>query len=74
MGGCSTHHHIENNQDNKYQAKGKVIQNVSGDFRVNSFFATSYLVKIKDDALSYRAYSRGISSEWRKQTLTANDN
>ncbi len=50
MSGCSTNHH----------ADGKLIQNVSGDFRVGGFFGTSYTVKIKDNVLSYRTHSRGL--------------
>lgn len=63
LGGCSANHY----------ANGKQIQNVSDDFRVGGFFGTSYLVKIKDSALSYRTYSQGITSEWQKQTFIAED-
>ena len=61
--GCTANHHSD----------GKTIQNISADFRVGGFFGTSYYVKIKDNVLSYRTYSRGITSEWQKQTLSADD-
>ena len=63
MTACSTNHH----------ANGKLIQNVSGDFRVGGFLGTSYIVKIKDSVLSYRTHRHGVTSEWQKQTLTAED-
>ena len=30
-------------------------------------------MKIKDSVLSYRTHSRGVTSKWQKQTLTAED-
>ena len=53
MTGCSTNHH----------ANGKLIQNVSGDFRVGGF-GLSYFVKIKDNVLSYRTFKGGVTNEW----------
>lgn len=68
LSGCSSNHRADNYHDN-----GKLIQNVSGDFRVDGFFGTSYIVKIKDDVISYRTHHRGITSKWQKQRLTAED-
>jgi hypothetical protein len=68
MHGCSSSAHQKN-----YHNNGKPIQNVSADFRVGGFFGTTYVVKIKDNVLSYRTYKQGVTSEWQKQTLSAED-
>ena len=60
---CTANHHSD----------GKLIQNISADFRVGGFLGNSYYVKIKDSVLSYRTSSRGITSEWQKQMLSADD-